>query len=946
MVNCKIYEPKGLGVEVWKLINRRPDFDTDQNPQVFNPAVQQDEPFLVKFDGFLREYLDNAEIKITIYDQADATLAYHYVSLRHLYLASKKGHDVWLCMTLKEQNGSKFPLLHLKVKSHFSEKLHRLPTIIKEQPVYDKDFIEDSFFSYKFKMPLITPKQTHILECLPKDWGVLDEATKSLLRNNEFGKYIQRIKYNLFRNYHQNTSRQLARLKHSAYTWAELQDELAAYEPPQTQDKSQIWISEDYIKNLTTPKKPQFGDEDINAGADHSGAAANGTEFSGVISYLFKRDKWESKEEWKTFYDKLKKLCQKGMPPQNRMTLWSELGRVVYFINLTESHHKKQIGLKRYKQGIYGIENNGETSQILDNIYAKSKNVYENLKKDAEKENIYLYQELEDDIAYLRDFIEVDRLPYETSIRSICRTFIFWSKLFSDRSTEENIRYFVTYSRSILNICYGLVVCQSCSYLESNIQIEEDQVFWLLISLSTYILSSYFESNEKALSVDTLTAKPTDNYERRRNTITDSALRCHQMRGIKSDLLMLKVLLKESEPEIYNKFEEFGLPLEYYFADHMTTLFFNLFNPGLTFRLWDILFFEGSSSNQVRCNRMVVCILFQLLKECKPMILKAKKSKDINFIIEIYAKFQTRYGHFIKGVYSISEKYFEQSLPSTESLFDKLNFIRYALFTNEYNRLDKKIRAIEKKIEAHYHDVYEQNMAFYALANTYYHYVPNAEDQPLSFPILSRIIKNFLSYFGVQSSHKVEVKKRVEEDYIREEFSDAPQRKKHVFTESAGKYDPEKFLTERISRIHFKIHRLSLYWPEVDQLSIYITYGKDRVSLRGLSNLSLNLEGEFTLKSTRDITRYILIELYDEKDPRNPVKVKYASIDLKGLPVDSITKHIIKFNEDNNDIPNNNYVASEIELSIVLTGIEKSAAETKNIKIAPTLIISDFENVK
>ena len=300
MVNCKIYEPKGLGVEVWKLINRRPDFDTDQNPQVFNPAVQQDEPFLVKFDGFLREYLDNAEIKITIYDQADATLAYHYVSLRHLYLASKKGHDVWLCMTLKEQNGSKFPLLHLKVKSHFSEKLHRLPTIIKEQPVYDKDFIEDSFFSYKFKMPLITPKQTHILECLPKDWGVLDEATKSLLRNNEFGKYIQRIKYNLFRNYHQNTSRQLARLKHSAYTWAELQDELAAYEPPQTQDKSQIWISEDYIKNLTTPKKPQFGDEDINAGADHSGAAANGTEFSGVISYLFKRDKWESKEEWKT----------------------------------------------------------------------------------------------------------------------------------------------------------------------------------------------------------------------------------------------------------------------------------------------------------------------------------------------------------------------------------------------------------------------------------------------------------------------------------------------------------------------------------------------------------------------------------------------------------------------------------------------------------------------
>ncbi len=71
------------------------------------------------------------------------------------------------------------------------------------------------------------------------------------------------------------------------------------------------------------------------------------------------------------------------------------------------------------------------------------------------------------------------------------------------------------------------------------------------------------------------------------------------MRGIKSDLLILKFLLLDYEPEIYHKFEELGLPLEYYFADYMLSLFFTLFNPGLTFRIWDVLFFEGSSANQV-----------------------------------------------------------------------------------------------------------------------------------------------------------------------------------------------------------------------------------------------------------------------------------------------------------------------------------------------------------
>lgn len=957
MISCKIYEPKGPGVEAWKLVSRKSDLDNpnasqhqsqiSQNLPGYKPipnlAYEQEDTFLLKFDGFLREFLDQAEIKITIYDQADATQAYHYVSLQNLYLASKKGHDVWLCMNLKEQDTSKFPLLHLKVKSHFSDKVQRLPTVVREEPIYDQDFIEDSFFSYKFKIPNITPKQTHILELLPKNWGVLDEATKSLLRNNEFGKYVQRIKYNLFRNYHQNTSRQLARLKHSAFTWAELQDELAAYVPSKREeDKSQIWINENYIKELTTPKKPEFGD-DIHANTDPNATVPNGGEYSGVISYLFKRDKWESKTEWKEYYEKLKNLCKKGMPPQNRMNLWSELGRVVYFINLTEAHHKKQLGLKRYHQGVYGYEGNEETSQIIDNVYAKSRKVYDTLKRESEKENIYLYQELEDDIAYLRESLELDKLPYESHIRSICRTFIFWAKLFSDRSTEEKIRYFVSYSRSILTICYGLVVCQSCTYLESNVQIEEDQIFWLLLSLATYIISSYFESNENSLSVDTLTVKSDE--KRRRNTLTNSALRCQQMKGIKSDLLLLRTILRENEPELYAKFEEFGLPLEYYFADHMTTLFFNLFNPGLTFRLWDILFFEGSSSNQVKCNRMIVCIFFQLLKECKPMILKAKKSTDINFIIDIYAKFQTKYGEFIKGIYATSEKYFEQKLPSTDTVLDKLNYIRYALFTNEYNRLDKRITTIEKRIESHHHDVFEQNMAFFSLANTPYHYVNNVEDQPLSYPILSRMIKDFHSYFGVQSNYKAETKKQIEEeDYIRDEFEDSPlKKKKQVFPET--KFDPEKFLVEKISRIQFKIHKLSLYWPEIDQLSVNVIFGKDKLTMKNLQGLNLNFEGEFTLKSTKDIPRYLIIELHDEKDPSKPVKVKHTNIDLKGIPTESITKHIVKLNEENPDYPNNNYIASEIEISLILSGVERTAAEAKKIKNAPTLVIPEMEIV-
>jgi hypothetical protein len=229
---------------------------------------------------------------------------------------------------------------------------------------------------------------------------------------------------------------------------------------PTKTDRSQIWVSEDQIKNMTGPKNPEFDQR----------TTMDKEEDQGIISYLFKRDKWESKAQWKVYYDKLKHLCKRGVPPHNRISLWSELGRAVYFINLTEFQHKKLIGMKKYQQG---VQDTNEEVADEDNLYSRSKKVYEALKADADQDNLYLYQELEDDILSLREQYEKERqdidkyiemldkgrLPYESHIRNICRTFIYWSKIFSDPSTEENLKYFVSYSKAILQICQALVVC-------------------------------------------------------------------------------------------------------------------------------------------------------------------------------------------------------------------------------------------------------------------------------------------------------------------------------------------------------------------------------------------------------------------------------------------------------------------------------------------------------
>ena len=45
-------------------------------------------------------------------------------------------------------------------------------------------------------------------------------------------------------------------------------------------------------------------------------------------------------------------------------------------------------------------------------------------------------------------------------------------------------------------------------------------------------------------------------------------------------------------PELNKKFEQLGLPIEYYFGEHIIALFSTLFNYEILFRIWDVVIFE------------------------------------------------------------------------------------------------------------------------------------------------------------------------------------------------------------------------------------------------------------------------------------------------------------------------------------------------------------------
>lgn len=71
-------------------------------------------------------------------------------------------------------------------------------------------------------------------------------------------------------------------------------------------------------------------------------------------------------------------------------------------------------------------------------------------------------------------------------------------------------------------------------------------------------------------------------------------LQTNKLAGIKAEILLFKILLKENIPDLAAKLNEIGLPTEHYFCNHLLTMFSSLFNSDTVFRIWDILFYESS----------------------------------------------------------------------------------------------------------------------------------------------------------------------------------------------------------------------------------------------------------------------------------------------------------------------------------------------------------------
>jgi len=317
--------------------------------------------------------------------------------------------------------------------------------------------------------------------------------------------------------------------------------------------------------------------------------------------------------------------------------------------------------------------------------------------------------------------------------------------------------------------------------------------------------------------------------------------------------------------------------------------------------------------------------------------------------------------------------HYENVVPKDDTVLEKLSFIKYALFTQIYNKLDQQALSIEKTIEQnHSLHTLQQNVTLFTLANNKYQYKSSGETEILTYSVLSKMIKDFQGYFGafrtsdarlpvmpVNQPNQVGAQPYGNQPYgaANQQYGPgnqpygvgnqpyganitggqppyqnmagqpgvggmegSPERRQRMFQEV--NLDPKRFLKGKISFLSVKVHKLIIYSPNLSALSLHMTYGKEKLKKKDLQVLEIDYDAKFNMTGIKETPRYLNVEIFDEKNPNTPLKIKYLNVDLKRVPFDVPTKLTLKFQEENPYIYNDNFITSEIEFTLFLEGVE------------------------
>ena len=178
--------------------------------------------------------------------------------------------------------------------------------------------------------------------------------------------------------------------------------------------------------------------------------------------------------------------------------------------------------------------------------------------------------------------------------------------------------------------------------------------------------------------------------------------------GHKKLMIMLSTLVECRYKDLYNAIMKYGLPIEYYLSDKLSTMLSTVFSTETLMRIYDLVALEAASGSQTRSMWVIMtgCILLLQLNEV--YIKSARSAEEIELIINNTGINCLSTQKIIEKTYELSNELFSFYNPELEAfLFVVAKRANSAVgseytWTKKFRELDvqyEKVKQFNKKVD-------------------------------------------------------------------------------------------------------------------------------------------------------------------------------------------------------------------------------------------------------
>ena len=230
--------------------------------------------------------------------------------------------------------------------------------------------------------------------------------------------------------------------------------------------------------------------------------------------------------------------------------------------------------------------------------------------------------------------------------------------------------------------------------LKAPAPVEESDLFYLLISICVVFLPEHFliplpnyrpDNNAQIAALEKLGIE-LDHVFENRMFVSSSAVGDYKL------AILLAECIRKTDSAVYDKLTNLGFPFAKFCLETTENLFYDLFNDSVLCKVWNLIFFEGSSRVKRRAQQVILSTLACLIKRCKALILDSQSAHEVVWHLKT-----------IGGLAFDSSEFLADLIKIQKDIFVQNNEIQVVTWLEDMVSLDPRIETQLQKIKAEMH---------------------------------------------------------------------------------------------------------------------------------------------------------------------------------------------------------------------------------------------------